>query len=50
MKDLFEVLNNTSGERLFFYGIVFLVALGTVSTALVGIVDSIGRNIRRRDK
>ena len=50
MRELIELLNNTSGDRVFFYGIVFLVALGTVSTALVGVVNSIGRNIRRRDK
>lgn len=50
MRELIELLNNTSGERVFFYSIVFLIALGTVSTALVGIVNSIGRNIRRRDK
>lgn len=41
MKDLFEFLNQQSGERLFWYGIVFMVVVYNIMQGLVYIFQSI---------
>jgi len=43
MKEIIELLNHTSENRTIFYCVIFLIALGTVTTALVDIIKFIFR-------
>jgi hypothetical protein len=41
MKEIIELLNHTSGARTLFYCVVFLIALGIIADAVVGIVKAL---------
>lgn len=38
MNSLINTLNNTSGERVFWYSVVFLIGLGVIVDGIVKIV------------
>jgi hypothetical protein len=43
MKEIIELLNQTNGDRLFLYSIVFLLTIGIVARMVSEIVDSISK-------
>lgn len=40
MKELFELLNNTSQNRVIFYSIIFIISLVVISVTIVEIIKA----------
>ncbi|GEM_PF-2624793 len=49
MKELFEFLNQQNGNRLFWYGIIFIITVICITSMFEGIFESIFKR-RKPDK
>lgn len=48
MKEFYQFLNNSSGDRIFFYGLVLLITLYIIGWIFINIFDAIARIFKKK--